>query len=167
MNPLKSFIQNRQARLNVLFVNVLLLGLAISIVTYLFGIYNIDPNTHYPFTPLKTWIDWFSIDPLGLLLTGVGAAVTGLVMVLTRNGTYAIYAMLIAGLGFIIRPVQQIVLAIPTAISMWLPDSTNPNFTMVNGSPVYGTNPLIVVIDLIFMFAAFWFIISLVIQRDL
>jgi hypothetical protein len=152
-----------------MFVNVLILGLAISIVTYLFGVYNVDPNTHFPFTPLKAWTDWFSITPLGLLLTGAGAAVTGLIMLLTRQGTYAIYAMLITGLGLIIRPIQEIVTAIPTAISMWLPTSTNP-LAYTNGvfNPNYtGLNPIVVVIDLIFLFAAFWFILTLVIQRDI
>ena len=134
-----------------------------SIVIYLFGVYDFVPNVHFPFTPLQNWTDWFSITPWGLLITGVGTVLAGLVAVLFRQGTYAIYAMLIAALGLIITPIQNIVTAIPTAIGMWLPDSTNP-LPAVNG--VYPTNPIILVIDLLFIFAAFWFIFGLVIQRD-
>lgn len=173
MKPLltyiKAFINNRQARLNVLFVNILILGLSISVVTYLFGIYNVDPQIHFPFTPLKNWTDWFNITPLGLMLTGLGTVIAGLVSVLLRSGTYAVYAMLIAALGLIITPIQQIVTAIPTAISMWLPNEANP-LAYTNGiydSSYTGLNPITIVISLLFMFAAFWFILSLVVQRDL
>lgn len=152
----------------MLFVNLMLLGLAMSIAIYIFGVYNIDPQVHFPFTPLQNWTDWFSITPWGLLITGVGTVLAGLVAVLFRQGTYAIYAMLIAALGLIITPIQQIVTAIPTAIGMWLPAEANP-LAYTNGvynSSYTGANPIVIVLDLLFIFAAFWFIFGLVIQRD-
>jgi hypothetical protein len=166
---IKQFINNRQARLNILFVNLLILGLTISIVTYLFGVYNVVPNVHFQFTQLQSWTDWFSFTPLTLLLTGVGTVIAGLVSVLLKANTYAIYAMLIAALGLIIRPIQEILTAIPTAIGLWLPNEANP-FAYTNGiyNPNYtGLNPITVVVSALFLFAGFWFVLSLVIQRDL
>lgn len=150
--------------LSKFFTSLLVLGLALSAVIYLFGTFNVDPQVHFPFTNLTTWTGWFSIDPWGLLLTGAVAGVIGLAAVLLRQGTYAIYAMLLAALGMVIKPIQDIVLAIPKAIGTWLPDSTNP--LPMNPDGTYPPNPIFIVISLFFVFAAYWFIFSLVIQRD-
>ena len=157
------------ATLNKFFTNLLLLGLAISIVTYLFGAFNFDPMVQSPFIDLNKWQGWFGIDIYNILFASAAAAVAGVTALLLRSGTYAIYAMLIAALGIIIKPVQDIVLAIPNAIGTWLPSSANP-LAYNNGvfNPDYtGINPIIVVIKLIYIFAAFWFLIGLVIQRDI
>jgi hypothetical protein len=151
--------------LNKFFTNLLVLGLALNSVIYLFGVYNVDPQVHFPFTAINTWTDWFDISVWGILLTGGTMAAIGLAAVLLRQGTYAIYAMLLVGLTMIIKPIQDFVLAIPKAIATWLPNSTNPLPPDANG--VYPPNPIFIVISLFFVFAAYWFIFGLVIQRDI
>ena len=156
------------ATLNKFFTNLLILGLAMSIVTYLFAAFQFDPQVQSPFIQLSTWQGWFDINIYNILFASAAAAITGVTALLTRSGTYAIYAMLLTALGLIIKPVQDIVLAIPNAIGSWLPKEANP-LAYTNGifdSTYTGINPIVVVIKLIYIFAAFWFILSLVIQRD-
>jgi hypothetical protein len=112
---------------------------------------------------------WFNIEPLNLAFTGIAAAAIGITSYLFRSGTYAIYALLITVLGMIISPIQTFILAIPNALSVWLPPEANP-LAYTNGvfdSTYSGINPITSVISLIFLFAAYWFIVGLVIQRDL
>ena len=70
---------------------------------------------------------------------------------LTRSGTFAIYATLLSAILMILGPVQNFILVIPNMISTLLPA---------------GAEPIGVVISVIFAFSAFWFIFGLVIQRD-
>jgi hypothetical protein len=148
------------ATLNKFFTNILIFGLAMNVILYIFGAFNFDPQVQYPGS-LSTMTSWFNLSPFNLLFTGATAAVVGVASLLLRQGTYAIYAMLLAALGMVIGPVQAFILAIPNAIGMWLPASTNPNPTL------FPINPIVVVVGLIFSFAAYWFIFGLVIQRDL
>ena len=157
------------ATLNKFFTNILLLGLAISFVTYLFGVFNFVPMVQSPFVSLTKWEGWFDINIYNILFVSAAAAVTGITALLTRSGTYALYAMLLTALGLIIKPVQDIVLAIPNALASWLPQETNP-FAYTNGvfdSTYTGINPVVFVVKLIYIFFAFWFILGLVIQRDI
>ena len=148
------------ATLNKLFTNILIFGICMNIVLYLFGAFDFDPQVQYPGS-LSTMTSWFDLSPFNLLFTGATAAVVGVASLLLRQGTYAVYAMLLAALGMVISPIQSFILAIPNALSVWLPASTNPNPTL------FPINPIIVVVSLIFAFAAYWFIFGLVIQRDL
>lgn len=148
------------ATLNKFFTNLLILGLAINCVLYLFGAFNFDPQVQYP-GELSAMTSWFNIEPFNLLFTGATAAIVGVAALLLRQGTYAIYAMLLTALGMIIAPIQAFILAIPNALSAWLPASTNPNPTL------FPINPIIVVVSLLFAFGAYWFIFGLVLQRDL
>jgi hypothetical protein len=148
------------APLNKLFTNILIFGVCMNIVLYLFGAFNVDPQIQYPGS-LSTMTSWFNLTPFNLLFTGATAAVIGISALLLRQGQYAIYAMLLTALGMILAPVQAFILAIPNALSMWLPASTNPN------PALFPINPIIVVVSLIFAFSAYWFIFGLVIQRDL
>jgi hypothetical protein len=147
--------------LNKLFTNILIFGLALNSAIFLFGAFGFDPQVQMTFANLSTWTGWFNLSPFNILFTGAAATIIGLAALLTRNGTYAIYAMLLAALGMIITPVQQFVTAIPTAIGTLIPPETNPNPTL------FPINPLVVVINLVFLFAAFWFIFGLVVQRDI
>ena len=149
--------------LNKLFLNIFIFGLSLNIVIFLFGVFGVDPQVKMPFMDLSTWSSWFPVSAWEWLLTGAAIAGITLAAVLLRQGTYAIYALLIAALGLILKPVREFILAIPNAIGAWLPDSTNP-LPPVGG--VYPPNPITVVIIAIFSFAAFWFIFGLVIQRD-
>ena len=148
------------ATLNKLFTNLLILGMSINIALYLFGAFSIDPQVQIPGS-LSTMTSWFNLSPFNLLFTGATAAVVGVAALLLRQGTYAIYAMLLAALGMVIAPVQAFILAIPNLLGMLLPASTNPNPTL------FPINPITVVVGLLFAFGAYWFIFGLVIQRDI
>lgn len=156
------------ATLNKLFTNILILGLAINIILYLFGVFDFNPQVHYQ-GELSAMTSWFNLEPFNLLFTGATAAVVGVASLLLRQGTYAIYAMLIAALVMIISPVQAFILAIPNAIGSWLPPETNP-LAYTNGvfDPTStAINPITIVISLIFAFAAYWFIFGFVVQREI
>ena len=154
------------ATLNKMFTNILLFGLAVNSAIFIMAAFHFDPQYSIPFMNLTTWQGWFNFSPWNILFTSASIAGITLASILLRQNTYAIYALLLAALGLVIRPVYEFMTAIPTALGALLPNSTNPNYTIVNGSPVYGPNPLIAVILLIFAFFAFWFIFGLVIQRD-
>lgn len=145
--------------LNKTFINLLIFGLALNCVIYLFGAFQINPPGYStPFMDLSTWSGWFNFTPWGMLFTAASIAGMTFAAILLRQSTYAIYALLLGALGLIIKPVADFILAIPNAIGKWLPDSTNPIYPL--------PNPIIVVILLLFSFMAFWFIFGLVIQRD-
>ncbi len=149
--------------LSKFFTNLLVFAVAINCVVYLFGAFNVDPLVRNPMN-LSSFQSWFDLSPFNIMLTGATAAVIGLAAVLLRQGTYAIYAMLLWALGMIITPIRNFILAFLLLIGGWLRDSTNP-FPAVNG--VYPPNPIVIVISLLFAFAAYWFIFGLVIQRDI
>jgi hypothetical protein len=155
------------ATLNKFFTNILLFGLSVNIAIFLFSAFKFDPQYSMPFMDLTKWSGWFNFSPWNILFTSASIAGITLASILLRSNTYAIYALLLAALGFVIQPVYQFMTAIPNALAAFLPDSTNPNFTVVNGVTTYGPNPLIAVILLIFAFFAFWFIFGLVVQRDI
>ena len=146
------------ASLNKLFTNILLIGLAINIVIYLFGVFKVDPQVTMPFTDLSTWQAWFPNTWADVLFTGAAIAGITIASLLLRSNTYAIYALLIAAVGVIIKPVGSFVIAFPMAIGSWLPKETNPIYPL--------PNPITVVLTVVTTFAAFWFIFGFVIQRD-
>lgn len=150
------------ATLSKFFTNLLILGIALNISIYLIGVFGVNPLSNLQFTDLSSWEGWFDFSALNILLTGGVTAAVGIAAVLLRQGTYAIYAMLLAALSMIISPIQKLVYAIPLAIGSWLPDSTNP-LPPVNG--VYPPNPIFIIISLLYVFGAYWFIFGLVIQR--
>lgn len=157
--------------LNKFFTNLLIFGLALNCVIFLFGVFNFGPpNMNMSFMDLTTWNGWFDFSPWNLMFTGAAIAGMTLAAILLRQNTYAIYALLLAALGMIVRPIYEFMTAIPNAIGAWLPDSTNPLYVPdINGvypNPV-PPNPILVVILLLFGFAAFWFVFGLVVQRDI
>lgn len=156
------------ATLNKLFTSLLLFGLAVNIIIYLFNAFHFNPLHQTEFMDLTQWQNWFAPSVVNIAIFGGSAAAITVVSLLFRQGTYALYALLIAMLGIIIRPVGDIVLAVPNAIGNWLPPESNP-LAYTNG--VYNPastaiNPITVVIGLIYAFAAFWFLFGVVLQRD-
>jgi hypothetical protein len=81
-------------------------------------------------------------------------------MLLLKQGTYAVYAMLLWAIGVMFNLISTFLLVIPNTLSALLPASTNPN------PDLFPVNPLIVVIVLIFTFGAWWYMFGLTIQRD-
>lgn len=78
-----------------------------------------------------------------------------------KGQVYAIYAMLIWGIGTAFRVIPTFFLAIPNTISALIPPQTNPDPT------TFPVNPIAVFITVVVGYAAFWRLFSLVMQRDI
>ena len=152
-----------------LMYDILVLGICMEIVSYLMWAFQVIPPTifKYPFgnaADMLNMQNMFKLDIWMALISGSGVVI-GVAALLLRQGTYALYALLIFAIGVFYRVVVPFLIVIPNTIAALLPDSTNPNFTMVGGVPVYGINPIQVVIGLIVGFAIFIFMLELVLQR--
>jgi hypothetical protein len=143
-----------------LFINYLVLGVSIQAVCYMFWAFNVFGGViAYPLGDVSSLSTLFSIDAFSVLI-GVGGAVgIGLAALLLKQGTYAIYAMLLWAIGCMFKVVQTFVLVIPNTIGALLPEATNPN------PALFPINPLIILVSLFFTFGAWIFMFELVIQR--
>jgi hypothetical protein len=145
-----------------LFVSALVFGLSLQLVCYLFWAFDFFGGIiSYPFGDAASAVSSvFSINAYSVLIGVGGSLAIGLAALLLRQGTYAIYAMLIWAIGCMFNIIQTFFLAIPNTIGALLPVETNPN------PAVFPINPLIVVVGVIFVFAAWMYLFGLVIQRD-
>ena len=145
-----------------LFYSMMLLTISIQLTSYLLWSFNFFGGIiQYPFgsaTDLNNLSNTFSLTSFNALLGIGGAALIGLAALLLRQGTYAIYAMLIWAIGVFFNVVKGFVLAIPNTVAALLPVETNP----LGAGAI---NPLQVVIGFIILFAGFMFLFELVIQR--
>lgn len=147
--------------MNRLFLEILPFGVALQITCYLAWAFNIFGGLiQYPLGDVASIQSVFSIDVYSVLLGVGGAAIIGVAALLLKPGTYAIYAMLLWGLGTAFRVIQTFFLAIPNTIGALIPPETNPN------PALFAVNPIGVVITVVIGYAAFWWLFSLVIQRD-
>jgi undecaprenyl pyrophosphate phosphatase UppP len=73
--------------------------------------------------------------------------------------------MLLWGISMIFRVVQTFVYAIPNTIGALIPDAINP-FPPDPVTGLYPLNPIAVAVAVIVGYAAFWWLFSLVVQRD-
>jgi hypothetical protein len=73
--------------------------------------------------------------------------------------------MLLWGIGTAFKVIQTFFLAIPNTIAALVPNDINP-FPPDPITGVYPTNPIAVAVAVIVGYAAFWFLFSLVIQRE-
>jgi hypothetical protein len=154
-------------QLNKLFTDLLIFGLCVNISIYLLSVFNLLPVTMTAVN-LSDWTSWFNISAWNILLTGATTIGIGLASILLRQGVYAVYAMLLTALSMIITPISGFLLAFPNLIGTMLPPETNP-LAYTNGvfnASYVGLNPIVIVVSLIYAFAAYWFIFGLVIQRD-
>ncbi len=107
-------------------INVIFFIIALQSACYLCAAFQVFGTAiNYPLgggTGMNDLNSYFSFDRLGfttLMGFGGGAAAATIVGVLTRNGSYALYAMLIFGLGGFIPLIQNFVLAFPnTAMAL-------------------------------------------------
>lgn len=141
-----------------LFIEALLFGICFQLAAYLFWAFNFMGGTvNYPYGNVAGLTSVFSINAYSAL-AGVGAAVgIGIAALLLKQGVYAIFAMLLFGIGIMFNFIGTFFLAIPNVIGSVIPASANP----LGG----GVNPIIVVITVIFFFAAWMYMFGLVIQR--
>jgi hypothetical protein len=145
-----------------LFINFLVYGVALESVCYLFWQFNVFGGLiQYPLgsaADLNSLNNMFSLTSFNALLGIGGAALIGLAALLLRQGTYALYAMLLWAIGMFFNVVKGIVLAVPNTVAAFLPGASNPT--------PGGINPIFTVIALILTFAGFMYLFGLVIQRD-
>ena len=147
--------------MNKLFQELLPLGVALQLACYLCWAFNPFGNLiQYPLGDVSSIQSVFSIDIYSALLGIGGAAIIGVAALLLRPGLYAIYAMLIWGIGTAFRVIQTFFLAIPNTIGALIPASTNPN------PAVFPVNPISVFVTVVIGYAAFWWLFGLVVQRD-
>ena len=145
-----------------LFYSLLVFGISFQIAAYLMWTFNVVPGLSYPLDLSQTSA-WFSLDNFwsSFSLAVAGSVGIGLAMLLLRQGTYALYAMLIWAIGVFLPMVKDFFLVIPNTLGAIL----GPFFEYSN--PTTGVNPLLVVITLIFAFAAWMFLMEMVTQRSM
>jgi hypothetical protein len=99
----------------------------------------------------------FSISNFAFL--GVAGAAIGLAALLLRQGTYALYAMLLAIIGIFLPIVSNFLLSIPILLNAIIPASANPIAPL--------PNPISLAVMAIMDFAAFMFFAELMSQRNI
>ena len=130
-----------------LMYNALLFYIALNISAFLFSTFGMHPTTP---SNLPSVYATFSITQFVNTFTVVGAiggaAIIGLVSLLTRIGTYAIFALILWAIALFVTLVAPFVLALPNFFySLGLP-------TSVMQPVVYG------IIAPVVAFALFWFL---------
>lgn len=144
-----------------LFYGALVFGVSLQVTCYLFWAFDFFGDLiSYPLGDVSSLQNVFSIDGYTVLIGIGGGIAIGLASLLLRQGTNAIYALLIWAIGCIFSVIRSFFLVIPNVIGAFFPPETNPN------PATFGTNPIIVVIGIIFVFGAWMYLFGLVIQRD-
>jgi hypothetical protein len=148
-----------------LFVNFLVFGIALQLVCYICWAFNLfNGLIQYPLgtadniNSLNSMfsMDWWS----GLVgLAGVGISVAALLL---RQGTYAVYALLLFALGVFSKIISGFILAIPNTVTALIASVGGEALNPTPGS----TNPILIFIGAIVVFAGFMYFFGLVIQRE-
>ena len=148
-----------------LFVNALVFGLALQMTCYLFWAFDVFGGLiAYPIAnsaSMASLTGWFDISAFSILVGIGGSIAIGIAGLLLRQGTYAIYAVLLWAIGNFFQFVRDFFLSIPNTISALIPASTNPN------PGLFAVNPIMVVVSSIFAFGAFMYMFGLVFQREM
>jgi hypothetical protein len=141
-----------------LFYNLLLFGIAIQLAAYLTWSFNIFAGyVQYPLgsaAEINNLNNIFNIDLWSGLVGGTGIIIS-IAMLLLRQGTYAVYALLLFAIGVFFNIVKGFVFAIPNTVSAL--------FASAGVGDV--ASPIQVVIGVIVMFAGFMYVFELAIQR--
>lgn len=158
-----------------LFYTLLVWGITLNIACYLMWVFNVVPGIGYPIN-MQQVTDWFNIGEGSAfwtqfaIVSGISSAL-GLAFLLLRQGTYAIYAILLWVMGIFLIFASGFFLAIPNTLMAFIPtevwNMTNPLAYAENGVMVYPTHPIIVVIALVFAFAVWIFMMELASQRSI
>lgn len=148
---------------NKLFYDILYFGVALQLTLYLFSSFNFFAGSplNYSISNLSLLSNTFNVsDTYSVLVGGVGFAAIGLASLLLRQGVYAIYAMLLWAIGIVFNFISGFFLIIPNMLSFLLPAETNPN------PALFALNPITVVIGVVVAFAAWLYMLGLVLQRE-
>lgn len=144
-----------------LFWSMLWFGICLQIAAYLTYAYRFfGDNIVYPITSTANILGVFSIDVYTIAFTGAGAAAITLGAIITRQGTYALYATLIWGIGCFIVNVKDFFLAIPNTIGALIPMDTNPD------PSTYLIHPLVSVLAVFATIAIWCTLFGFAMQRD-
>lgn len=138
-----------------LFMSALEFGIAVQLTAYIIWSFNLLHGLIvYPLgsaADINNLNNLFSLNLWSGLIGGAGIVIS-IVMLLMRQGTYALYAMLIMAISIFFNIVKGFVLAIPNLVSAIVPSSY--------------AGPIQIVIGIITLFGGFLYIFGLVIQRN-
>jgi hypothetical protein len=151
-----------------LFYNMLVFGVSLQVIAYIFWAFNVfgAMGLIYPFgsasgalAGITSISSAFALTWWTGLIGGVAIAL-GIAGLLLRANTYALYAVLLFAIGIFIKDVAPFFLAIPNtlaAIINGVGGNTNPLSS--------GPNPIDVAVGAIFVFALFFYVAELALQR--
>jgi hypothetical protein len=142
-----------------LFYSLLVFGICLQCTCYLFQAFQVLPIT-YP-ASVTSLESYFSIENIikQVSMAVGGAALIGVIGLLLRQNTYAIYGMLIWGISMFIPVVNDFFLTIPATLSALVPAEVMPTG--------YAVNPIFVVIGVVFAVGAWFFLMELITQRQI
>lgn len=155
---------------------MLFLLIALESACYLCQVFNVFGGViSYPFayTSIGSFANYFSFERLGFsaLIGGVGAASIMVIGIITRQGTYALYSMLVFGFGAFIPLISDFVLAAPNTIYAIISatgiGNVNIGVDPSTGAAITAWEPLAITVGL---WAAVWgvlFVFGLIFQRDI
>jgi hypothetical protein len=115
--------------INKMFWSMLWFGICLQLAAYLCWAYDVfGGNIVYPIaTDAPNIAGIFTVTPYTTMFMGAGAAAIGVAAIVTRQGTYALYVILVWCIGCFITNVSGFFLAIPNTIGALIPQATNPN----------------------------------------
>jgi hypothetical protein len=161
MNPktfFKSLISSTEGA-SSLFYDLMFFAICLQMACYLTFTFQVfGPSFRYPLSPLDLSVNGiFSINAWSGLIGGTGILI-GVGMLLLRQNTYAIYAILLFAFGIFFNIVQTFVFAIPNTVSAI--------FASAN-VPTGATDPIQLVVGEMVLFAGFIYLAELAVQRKL
>ncbi len=140
--------------------NLILLSFAVQSFAYLAWTFNIlAPFNAGLTTQAPSIFGIFNLPDIATGIVGVGAIAIGIGAIITRSGTYALYALLVFGIGLFVTQVQQFFLAIPNLIN-----NMGVNWPTFPGSSITVVTPFIVTFAGLMVFAWGWFLQELITQ---
>jgi hypothetical protein len=151
---LRRFIRNKKGA-SSLFYSLLLFGICVQLSAYCIWSFNVFGDlVQYPLgsaDDINNLNNMFSLSLWSGLVGGTGIIIS-VAALLLKQGTFAVYALLLFAIGVFFNVVKGFVFAIPNVISAIIPSS-------------WGGGPLQVVVGVIVLFAGFMYVFELAIQR--
>jgi hypothetical protein len=157
---LRRFIKNKKGA-SSLFYSLLLFGICVQLSAYCIWSFNVFGDlVQYPLgsaSEINNLNNVFSIDLWSGLVGGTGIVIS-VAMLLLRQNTYAIYALLLMVIGIFFNIIKGFVFAIPNLVAAIFGAA---------GVPSGIFNPIQVVVGVIITFAGFMYLAGLAAQRKL
>jgi hypothetical protein len=155
------------------FYNIIILGLIFNISAWLISIFALTPYVQPARYDPANLLSIFNLDIFRLQFSGetltamVGGAALLLASLVTRQNTYALYALVVWAVGVLIQPINDFIYAIPNAINDLIGKTAlNPWYGSSNAL-LAATNPYSLVFTVIFTVGAWFFLMEVILQRPL